>query len=515
MALQLASALDGVSFSEPVAKRMESVINNALSEVTVSKGYNVLVSIAGRSYSLTSGKDGKLVLAKVTPGAATTKAVAECKVRWLIDPTAIVDPDSEDASDILMDKRKMQIEGDGSMLSLLSDELSEQVESILAQASGIKVSGKAMESQEKAVELFKATLDQDYSVTQLAYLSKDVQDPPLMKLGGWILFTAVSVMFGNAGQSNYTAANIILDALGYTNRMSAYNTFNAIALGWGTVGGLGMRWKAFASQDMMLANEQTASLMMTWDQALGVLKAVIADNVCGEVIYNNHFGDAAARAGLTTMFRNPEPWGKGKGGGLDLSEAEQASPDVEYTHASRIGEQKTDRKKPRGWLFQGRRVKVHGLEANKEMNGIKGTLIEEVDGDKWQVKLDDDLGDKIIKVQNLMTLSGTVVRSSNKGVSLPPADMYSIAGSWDEFMPHDMQWDSQQGCYVFSVEGQVSFKIFKDAASKQVVSKAQLWSINQDGKYQVRVSLSGGAIKKVDWVRVCTTVEQGQEVENA
>lgn len=515
MALQLASMLDGVSFSEPAVKRMESVINKALSEVTVSKGYNVLVSIAGRSYSLGSDPSGKLVIAKVAPGAATMKAVAGCKVRWLIDPTAVVDGDDEDASDILMAKRKMQIEGDGAMLSLLQEELEEKVEGILAQASGIKVTGKALESQEKAVELFKKSLDQDYSLTQLAYLSSDMQDPPLLKLSGWIMFCAISNMFGNAGQSNYCAANIFLDALAYTNRMGAYNTFNATSLGWGTVGGLGMRWKAFASQDMMLQNEATAALMMTWEEALGVLKATInvMVNSTVEVVYNNHFGDKAAREQLTSFMRNPQPWGKGKGGGLDFSEADESSLDAEVQN--RIGDQKNERKKPRGWLFQGRRVKLHGLGANKEMNGLKGTLVEEVGDDKWQVKLDDDLGDKIIKVQNLMTLSGTAVRSSNKGVSLPPADMYSIAGSWDDFMPHDMSWDSQQGCYVFIVEGQVSFKIFKDGASKQAVSKAQLWSISQDGQYQVRVSLNGGTIKKVDWVRSCATVKQGMEVEDA
>lgn len=62
-----------------------------------------------------------------------------------------------------------------------------------------------------------------------------------------VQFSALSTMTGNMGQSNYTAANIYLDKIPAHQRPEV----DAVCLMWGAVGGIGMRWKAFAEADVL------------------------------------------------------------------------------------------------------------------------------------------------------------------------------------------------------------------------------------------------------------------------
>merc|ERR1719491_1871247 len=70
------------------------------------------------------------------------------------------------------------------------------------------------------------------------------------KLHKSVQFSAWSTMTGNLGQSNYTAANAALDKFPAHQRPE----IDAVTLMWGAVGGIGMRWKAFASADVLNAN---------------------------------------------------------------------------------------------------------------------------------------------------------------------------------------------------------------------------------------------------------------------
>jgi len=77
--------------------------------------------------------------------------------------------------------------------------------------------------------------------------------------------------------------------------------------------------------------------------------------------------------------------------------------------------------------YTGRRVRLHRLEKVPEMNGNKGTLVEELQDGNWIVRLDGGLGEKILKVDNLMTLSGIQLGTGERcsdSVVLPPADAY-------------------------------------------------------------------------------------------
>mmetsp|Transcript_67677 Transcript_67677/g.220313 ORF Transcript_67677/g.220313 Transcript_67677/m.220313 type:complete len:733 (+) Transcript_67677:85-2283(+) len=98
---------------------------------------------------------------------------------------------------------------------------------------------------------------------------------PTAKLQKSVLFTAMSTITPNMGQSNYIAANAFLDKLAPYERPE----IDAVGLMWGTVGGMGMRWKAFASQDFML---QTPDLLMLPDDCCKVLHIVTTKMQCPE-----------------------------------------------------------------------------------------------------------------------------------------------------------------------------------------------------------------------------------------
>merc|ERR1711924_262100 len=116
-----------------------------------------------------------------------------------------------------------------------------------------------------------------------------------------------------------------------------------------------------------------------------------------------------------------DPWGfkTGKGGGdhvhTDLAEPLQSQSPVESKSAEPSSSS----------AYVGRRVRLHKLLEKPEMNGKKGTLVEEMENGNWIVRLDGGLGDKILKGCNLMTLSGMQLGSGGRcsdTVVLPPAD---------------------------------------------------------------------------------------------
>merc|ERR1712187_790888 len=109
--------------------------------------------------------------------------------------------------------------------------------------------------------------------------------------------------------------------------------------------------------------------------------------------------------------------GKAKGGGLPLYNTETP---VEF-HGDPSEEKGIHtRTSNNGWLFAGRRVRTHGLVIHAELNGVLGTMIEEVEAGKWHVKLDDGFGDHVMRLQNLLTLSGIPLASDTKADQTVP-----------------------------------------------------------------------------------------------
>jgi len=87
------------------------------------------------------------------------------------------------------------------------------------------------------------------------------------KLQKKVVFSAMSTITANVGQMNYIAANIFLDKVPSFTRPE----IDSQAIMWGTIGGIGMRLKAFGSQDFML---QQPDLLMTAREAKMILNAM-------------------------------------------------------------------------------------------------------------------------------------------------------------------------------------------------------------------------------------------------
>mmetsp|Transcript_2598 Transcript_2598/g.10014 ORF Transcript_2598/g.10014 Transcript_2598/m.10014 type:complete len:787 (-) Transcript_2598:50-2410(-) len=85
------------------------------------------------------------------------------------------------------------------------------------------------------------------------------------KLAKVVCFSAFSTPFGNMGQANYTAANIFLEKLPARQRPEV----DGVSLLWGAVGSIGMRWKAFASADVLNASPE---LLLTVSDASKILR---------------------------------------------------------------------------------------------------------------------------------------------------------------------------------------------------------------------------------------------------
>merc|ERR1711972_910927 len=236
-------------------------------------------------------------------------------------------------------------------------------------------------------------------------------------------------------------------------------------------------------------------------------------------------------------------WGKAKGGGLSLYNTEAP---VEF-HSDPSEEKGIHtRTSNNGWLFSGRRVRTHGLVIHAELNGVLGTLIEEVETGKWHVKLDDGHGEHVMRLQNLLTLSGIPLASSDPkadqtvptilkpqvsdvkpsvekrmasssisiteknnspdGPSVP--DLLCIAGTWDDWMPKDMHWDEKQGCHVYEVVldgiSDAKFGVNRGkAGTKKWNVRPKQWNLGKSpGKHQIRVFSQNRAIQKVEWEKV-------------
>merc|ERR1712070_1326519 len=227
--------------------------------------------------------------------------------------------------------------------------------------------------------------------------------------------------------------------------------------------------------------------------------------------------------------------GKGKGGGLSF-----ASSDVAAFH--RREEEPKESEPPRqaqGWLFSGRRVRTQGLVYNAELNGVKGTLVEETEPGVWAVLLDDGHGEKRLRAQNLTTLSGAAPgeiqmdkatgapttadakvakKMATSTISItgsrdtqsvePQPDLLCIAGTWDDWMPQDMQWDAQHQCHTFKVAlsgtSEKKFGVNRGkAGTKKWAVRPKQWSMGRvAGCFLIKVFMRNRLVDNVEWEKL-------------
>lgn len=258
------------------------------------------------------------------------------------------------------------------------------------------------------------------------------------KVGKSVQFSAMSTMTGNMGQANYTAANIYLDKLPFYQRPE----IDAVTLMWGAVGNIGMRWKAFASADVLNA---TPDQLLTINDAARVLNATCCKMETPEW-YSACFMDQYGRE----AFLYPSSGG-GTGGGWKPSEDVQVRPREWRAEGLRqsylfsqglrpegptakaasqgtplggwpglVGLDKDavvpQRSRPSYELEPGARVELVGLSSK---NGTTGILIKAFSDGKWKVRLDDGSGNALLRGYYLKAITPANEVALEGGGALP------------------------------------------------------------------------------------------------
>lgn len=245
------------------------------------------------------------------------------------------------------------------------------------------------------------------------------QSNTCMKLCKTVSFSAMSTMMGNMGQGNYVAANAYLDKLpGYQRP-----TIDCVALMWGAVGHIGMRFKAFASADVL---NSTPEALLSIGDASKVLNITCCKQDPPEWYAAGHFDEftraavltpTAGQIGATQPSLMPvsaevvADWDE-----LAAARDKEALKDLPSVdrrpipeNLSHIEQEDIYNAPLGGWpnlmndlpaqpdleLEEGTKVRLTGLRAK---NGLTGTLMRKFADGKWKVKLDDGSGSALLRV---------------------------------------------------------------------------------------------------------------------
>ncbi|CAJ1426835.1 unnamed protein product [Effrenium voratum] len=268
--------------------------------------------------------------------------------------------------------------------------------------------------KEELESQLKAAQEEASSVTTLAIASggpRHLQAPSItgkaqytcMKLTKTVHFTAMSTMTANMGQANYIAANAYMDKMAQFQRPEV----DSVGLMWGAVGGIGMRWKAFASEDILNA---TPEALLTIGDSGKVLHIACCTMFPPEWFSASHFDE------MTRAYYLQPTAGKIQ---LDLGDssaqhAEAAVADREEADRKALQDLASVDRRPvpnnfaplGGWpslvapaktpgtLQKGDKVRLTGLRAK---NGVTGMLVQQFADGKWKVKLDDGSGNALLR----------------------------------------------------------------------------------------------------------------------
>jgi hypothetical protein len=512
MALEVASILDEFIVKPEWLEKSTHALNSSLSSVKVSPGYNIMVTIAGRSYVVTSDANGQLAVS-VVPNYAhcIAKALARANCRITVDPAALkqMDEQNVDWSKQMAQTRKMQYTGNIVSLDGLQRELGPHIarlrQTVDAAGPGAAVVQRAIEEFNSQLEANELTLADELVPNLDIFAPEDGDNTLLMYIRSWLLFSAPTSFSGNMGQSNYCAANNLLDAQSFSTRQTNSLNFEAITMMWGAVAGLGMRWKAFASQDM-LGTDQLKHLLMDHTMAQNGLRYLLIPGNPPEWTTIALGYEEQVKAMQGNWPRDPDPWrfSKGKGGGsfdsssLNFHRARDNAKEVSGMEADGHSADKS-------WLFPGRRVRLQGLQLHAEMNGLKGTLVEEVHSGVWHVQLDDGSGEKLIKVGNMVQIHTSVV-PEKKTATPQSQQQLCLGGNWDDWTPHNMHWDEQLQCHAFDVNingvSKPQFSIARGQAGTRKWKPGALkkWSMGTAaGMHKIKVFVVDSKIGNVEW----------------
>jgi len=235
-----------------------------------------------------------------------------------------------------------------------------------------------------------------------------------------VQFSALSTMTANMGQSNYIAANSFLDKITFYERPEV----DSVTLMWGAVGNIGMRWKAFASADMLNANPEA---LMQVPDAAKVLN-VTTNSMGVPEWYAASFFDEWTRQSIlapTAIYRSEDyqppvspirvegkaPTRRSRKPDEEARSMPETGPlggwPILGDYASALPEEQDEDMEvvlPDADLEEGGRVQLTGLQAK---TGMTGTLLKHNKDGKWKVRMDADGGVALLKERYLVAVAGT------------------------------------------------------------------------------------------------------------
>lgn len=467
--------------------------NSVLVDVPVTPGFDIVITQGAASFRFTS-PNGKLQVAPVMPWELG-HVLAATGTRVHI-PEDVADVGDQIQMQSLLKTRKVWIDGDRSQFQAMQKELgpySEELERAMAPYHDHDRADRARREEEE-VRLDAYALAADNA---LGSTSKTAWKPP--ELSRILVFSAFSTAAGNVGQANYTAANIGLDLIVRWSRLAMTQT-DWVALQWGAVGNLGMRWKAFGSQDFLQMVDDGKNLF-TINEACMILKVMACRVEPPELV-------AAALFDLAGTQQSA----RGHGPAAEWMPTDVLDASVRVAEAPPKG--KPVAAAGAALLAPGTRVQLVGLKNYPEKNGMIGTLVRLLRSGKWHVKFDDPaVEDKMMDARLLETVPSLGPPASKKNA-------YAIAGNWDNWTPRDMAWDAGEHCFRFRAElgaqRVAKFQLCKgQAGSVKWSGKGKTWDIDTcvkgsavEGATAVDVLLfvrDSGVVKKVEWRRAALT----------
>jgi len=228
---------------------------------------------------------------------------------------------------------------------------------------------------------------------------------------------------GSIGQGNYNAANMFMDQLPTRQRP----VFDSVSFMWGGVGTIGMRHRTFGSSDVLL---QTPGALLTIPECCMIIRVTCVATGPPEWMTCFYMEPVTKE-----IYLRPTA-GFGSGGGYKPSETASPYPSCPRKRHGRkkeplaTGASKNDMLMDDplnastplgGWpglleprndivsvpiacFVEGARVRLTGVGSQSDR---LGTLVKQTQDGKWKVRLDNDLGNAVLKRSNLQLVDET------------------------------------------------------------------------------------------------------------
>eukprot|EP00971_Amphidinium_carterae_P235639 4676197-Amphidinium_carterae.1 len=279
-------------------------------------------------------------------------------------------------------------------------------------------------------------------VTSVAIrVDQAANDPVTRCLRLWdsLFFSTFTTMTGNVGQGPYNPANGCLDSLAKTARQTSARP-HAATLMWGGVAGVGMRWKAFGSQDAMILSGQT-EMMISVEEAGTILRTLLTrvQDIPDWMAASPLDAQAQAYYGLT----GTPPAGEGPA----LADRWTWDPKLEHfvwkpadqvdkvPHAEIESEDQQCRRLRSArdtWL---KSRKGDSQELEEQASDAYETTIREVE--KWAREHSCNLN---------------ICREARQEMAAIAECPFVIGGTWDGWQVHDLStWNSTEECYTLDI----------------------------------------------------------------